>query len=57
MGNNGQYFTIQELLDRMIPKEKEMEGGGCSWWYVCPECHGAVDQQDNFCRHCGQKLN
>ena len=53
---NDNFFTIQELLDRMIPKEKEMEGGGSCWWYVCPECRGPVDHQDNFCRHCGQKL-
>ena len=48
--------TIQELMDRMIPKEKEVEGGGTTWWMVCPECHGAVDQLDHFCRHCGQAL-
>lgn len=46
----------EELLTRMIPKETEMEGGGPTWWYVCPECHGAVDSRDHFCRHCGQAL-
>ena len=45
-----------EELKRNIPQEIEMEGGGTSWWYVCPECHGAVDNHDAFCRHCGQKL-
>lgn len=49
-------YTIQELLDRMIQKDKNVEGGGTTWWMVCPECHGAVDQQDHFCRHCGQAL-
>ena len=47
--------AIEELNKRM-PKEKEMEGGGSSWWYVCPECHGAIDSQDHFCRHCGQAV-
>ena len=46
----------EELLTRMIPKETEMEGGGQTWWYVCPECHGAVDSRDYFCRICGQAL-
>lgn len=54
MQNN--HVTIQELIDRSIPKEMEPEGGGSSWWMVCPECHGAVDPADRFCRHCGQAL-
>ena len=45
-----------EGIRRNIPQEKEMEGGGSSWWYVCPECHGAIDKQDRFCRHCGQAV-
>ena len=38
------------------PQQIEMEGGGSTWWYVCPECHGAIDRQDHFCRHCGQAV-
>lgn len=45
-----------EALRRNIPQEMEMEGGGSSWWYVCPECHGAIDEKDRFCRHCGQAV-
>lgn len=43
-------------LKRSIPHEMETEGGGFSWWYVCPECHGAIDEKDSFCRHCGQAV-
>ena len=43
-------------LKRNIPQEMDMEGGGTSWWYVCPECHGAIDHGDRFCRHCGQAV-
>ena len=43
-------------LRRNIPQEMEIEGGGSNWWYVCPECHGAIDCKDKFCRHCGQAL-
>ena len=53
---DGRQYTIQELIDRMIPKEKEMEGIGNNWWYVCPECHGAIGGSDSFCRHCGQAI-
>lgn len=45
-----------ELIKSMIPKEIELEGGGNSWWQVCPECHGYVDSADAFCRHCGQAI-
>ena len=48
MQNN--HLTIQELIDRSIPKEVEPEGGGSFWWMVCPECHGAVCPTDRFCR-------
>ena len=45
-----------EELKKMIPKEMELEGGGKAWWYVCPECHGAIDRKDSWCRHCGQAV-
>ena len=41
---------------RSKPLPIEIEGGGSTWWYVCPECHGAVDTWDRFCKHCGQAL-
>ena len=45
-----------EELKRNIPQEIEIEGGGSTWWNVCPECHGAIDSKDRFCRHCGQAV-
>ena len=47
--------AVNELA-RNKPQEIEIEGGGHSWWYVCPECHGAIDRSDHFCRHCGQAV-
>ena len=38
------------------PVHTEIEGGGHSWWYVCGECHGSIDNSDLFCRHCGRKV-
>ena len=43
-------------LKRNIPQEMDTEGEGSNWWYVCPECHGAIDHRDRFCRHCGQAV-
>lgn len=43
-------------LKRNIPQDMETEGGGSTWFLVCPECHGAVDPNDSYCRHCGQAL-
>lgn len=48
--------VLNDAITRMTPKEIEVEGGGSSWWHVCPECHGAIDDRDSFCRHCGQAV-
>ena len=45
-----------EELKRCIPQKIDVEGGGTSYWFVCPECHGAIDRKDKFCRHCGQAV-
>ena len=45
-----------EYKARQTPAETELEGSASNWWYVCPECHGMVDQNDFFCKHCGQSL-
>ncbi len=45
-----------DAMRRNIQKEMELEGGGHSWWYVCPECHGEIDDSDHYCRHCGQAV-
>lgn len=47
--------AVQELK-KQVPQEMEREGGGRSWWFVCPECHGEIDCSDHYCRHCGQAV-
>ena len=51
-----EYRKEQEAKGKGIPEAIEIEGGGSSWWYVCPECHGAIDLKDRFCRYCGQAV-
>lgn len=42
-----------EMLGRTKPMTAEIEGGGVSWFYVCPRCRGQINRDDAFCRHCG----
>ena len=57
---DGAYLKLMEELQEYMRKEKpqemEWEGGGTYWFNVCPECHGAVDRSDHYCRHCGQAV-
>ncbi len=32
----------------------ECDGATC--WFECSHCHGTVDLQDMFCKHCGAVL-
>ena len=48
--------TAAKALESRMPVEVEIEGGGSTWWYVCEDCHGAVDTSDLYCKHCGRKL-
>lgn len=50
-----QLADAQETL-LSDPVHIEVEGGGSTWWYVCSECHGAVDVNDVYCRGCGRKI-
>ena len=36
--------------------EVEIEGGGWSWFYICGDCHGAVEYKAEKCG-CGAKLD
>ena len=47
---------MKDLAERITPAEAEIEGGGSSWFYVCGECHGAIDPKDKYCRHCGRPV-
>lgn len=44
--------AAKALMDRQ-GAEPETEGGGSSWWTVCGACHGQIDQDDAYCKHCG----
>lgn len=48
--------AIDTVAEHFKPVPIELEGGGTTWWYVCEDCHGAVDKSDSFCKHCGRSL-
>ena len=46
-----------KLLETQIPTPAEIEGGGHTWFYVCGGCHGTINREDRFCRHCGNAVS
>ena len=42
-----------------VHAKKVIGGGerdGATCWFECSHCHGTVDLQDMFCKHCGAVL-
>jgi hypothetical protein len=50
------YHLLTAFCNLLRPIPGEIEGGGHSWYYVCGECHGAIDREDRFCKHCGYAI-
>jgi len=48
--------AIDAVAEHFKPVQIELEGGGTTWWHVCEDCHGAIDENDLFCRHCGRPV-
>lgn len=48
--------VIIEAYEMLKPEQAEMEGGGSSWWYVCPECHVNTKYGTQFCQSCGKEI-
>lgn len=55
------YVLLEALADaagglQLRTAEAEMEGGGHTWFFVCGECHTAIDSKDRYCRQCGREI-
>ena len=48
--------ATETVVEHFRPAEIEMEGGGSYWYSVCGECHGVIDDNDLFCKHCGRPV-
>lgn len=70
-GENDEYvLCLGEVLMKLddaptadvrenVHAKKVIEGGerdGSTCWFECSHCHGTVDLQDMFCKHCGAVL-
>ena len=53
---NDEHADIQGSMKGLKPVPAEIEGGGHTWWYVCGECHTAIDRKDKYCRECGRRM-
>lgn len=51
---NGAPQRLDFKEEEAVPAE--LEGGGTTWWMVCGDCHGAIDTNDRYCKHCGVKV-
>ena len=52
-----QVEELQERIDIMLENktsEAEIEGSGHNWFFVCGECHTALNNHDKYCRECGR---
>ena len=49
--------TCRKAAARWKPVDADTEGDArSSWWYVCGECHTAIDSRDHYCRQCGRMI-
>ena len=47
------YSVMCQVQKLLTPIPAEIEGGGKTWFTVCGECHGEIDNNAMFCKHCG----
>jgi predicted RNA-binding Zn-ribbon protein involved in translation (DUF1610 family) len=59
---NNYIESLQELVDKETPMEVNMEYYHLEDEYQhpiysCPKCGKHINDEDNYCRHCGQRLD
>lgn len=55
-------FIFMEVMfmeeKQKVIAEPEYEGDSRgTWWYVCSECHGAIDMYAKECPHCKAEID
>ena len=61
-GLEEEFNLLQELVDKETPMEVNMEDYHLEDEYQypiynCPKCGKHLNDEDSYCRHCGQKLD
>ena len=56
--SNEELGEIIKKRERKMVTTVDIEGDPHNgYWYVCDECHGAVDTKDKICPHCKSPLD
>ena len=54
------YHALSEAIKALSQPERKtgkwIVEGRTTKWYACSECRGAGDWRDNYCKHCGAKM-
>ena len=60
LAQDADYCSYGERDVRKNIKAKKVIGGGehdgATCWFECSHCHGSVDIEDAYCKHCGAVL-
>lgn len=48
---------VRGLLTDLLDKESKMRPLSIYSEYTCPMCEVAIAEKDEYCWHCGQKIN
>ena len=48
---------MENLNENMNEATPEIEGDRWNWFYVCSECHGAINWKEEVCPHCKRRIN
>ena len=46
-------LEVNNLIQRHRGIDAEIEGSGHNYFFVCGECHTALNPRDKYCRECG----
>ena len=51
-----EYTGGEQEMNENETVEPEIEGGGSTWWHVCPECRTIIDTKDETCPECKRRI-
>lgn len=55
-GNMDSVYNLIEQLQQENAKFVVKHDGIGKAIYYCPKCYEVIDEQDGYCRYCGQKI-
>lgn len=49
-------LEVNNIVQRSVGAEAELEGGGHTWFFVCGECHAILKEHAKYCHECGKRV-